>query len=240
VASRTHGRIRDLVPANTLGQNTAAVLVDAVFFRAAWEEPFSARATATAPFTRAPGHPVPVRMMNLTTDLPYSETRDAQVVSLRYADARHSLVVILPRATNGLSALEARLTPGTLNGWLSGLSPRSVRLALPRFTMTHSERLDAALAAMGMPAAFDPAAADFSGIAPARRLWISAVLHRAFVAVDETGTEAAAATAVEMLMEMVVQHAHPSPFIADHPFLFLIRDDRTGVILFMGRVADPS
>jgi serpin B len=149
-------------------------------------------------------------------------------------------VILLPDSVDGLPALEERLTVESLEGWLGALSPMRLHVYLPRFRITSSYGLKAVLAAMGMPNAFDPATADLSGIAaPAstggERLFLGAAVHKAFIAVDEEGTEAAAATGVTVGVTSL-----PPTFSADHPFLYLIRDTATGALLFLGRVERPA
>ena len=148
------------------------------------------------------------------------------------------MVVLLPRATDGLGRLESSLSLGKLDGWLSSLAQRRVEISLPRFKLTAEAELKDALSALGMPAAFIGGQADFSGITGNRDLVISAVVHKAFVEVEEKGTEAAAATGVVMARTSVAMA--PTIFRADHPFLFLIRDNRNGTILFLGPLRDPE
>jgi len=147
------------------------------------------------------------------------------------------MVVLLPKAKNGLSALEKTITQANLDEWIAALRRQDVVVFLPKFKMTSQFDLSATLGAMGMPLAFSNAA-DFSGMTGARDLMISNVIHKAFVDVNEEGTEAAAATAVVMRLTAAAPTPVPT-FRADHPFLFLIRDRRSGSILFIGRVANP-
>jgi len=154
-----------------------------------------------------------------------------------------SMIVFLPNDVNGLLAFEQSLTASNMQKWLSQLKPVSrVILTLPKYKVTQQFELAGVLGAMGMPTAFKLGAADFSGMTGDRELFISAVIHKAFVDVDEAGTEAAAATAVVMVGSAMraPDPTPPTEFRADHPFLFLIRDNRSGSILFMGRVADPT
>ena len=174
--------------------------------------------------------------MHRTGDFRYSEGDGRQVLELPYEGNDLAMVIILPREADGLGALEATLSSQNLEAWLAGLRRQKVRIALPRFTMTSSFRLEKALKSLGMTDAFT-GRADFSGMNGRGGLFISAVIHKAFVDVNEEGTEAAAATAVVMM-----KSAAPKPpviFQADHPFLFLIRDNASGSILFMGRLMDP-
>jgi serpin B len=151
------------------------------------------------------------------------------------------MIVLLPRERTGLPALEKTMTPANLRTWLGELSGSSkVILTLPKFKMTQDFELGGMLSAMGMPDAFEKARADFSGMTGKRDFWIGAAVHKAYIDVNEEGTEAAAATGIVMqTMAMAVQQP-PIVFRADHPFVFLIRDNRSGGILFMGRVTDPT
>jgi serpin B len=155
-----------------------------------------------------------------------------------------SMLILLPDAIDGLPALERSLTAANLEKWAASLSyADQVIVSLPRFKITQQFELNSTLAKLGMKAAFDASAADFSGITGDKSLFISAAIHKAYIDVDENGTEAAAATAVIMAATaMAPQYAPPPPivFTADHPFLFLIRENSSGAILFMGRVADPT
>ncbi|MBM4372119.1 MAG: serpin family protein, partial [Deltaproteobacteria bacterium] len=194
---------------------------------------------------------VRVKMMNQTGKYSLLEEPDFQALALPYAGDALSMVVILPRAADGLAALEAALTPTALAGHLAMLDPMirsegkpTVVVGLPRFEATAAFSLGEVLVAMGMRDAFDETRADFTGMngagpADPEALHISAVVHKAWVKVDEQGTEAAAATAVVMTARSAA--TSPTPvFRADHPFLFLIRDNGTGAILFLGRVIDPT
>jgi serpin B len=161
-----------------------------------------------------------------------------QILSLPYEGGDLSMVVVLPKAKDGLAELERGLSTANLEAWTSSLSRREVDVYLPKFTMTSEFQLNEVLHKMGMIDAFTEAA-DFSGMNGRKDLFISAVLHKAFVDVNEEGTEAAAATAV--VMEFMSVGPQPTPvFRADHPFLFMIRHNKTGAVLFMGRVVNPQ
>jgi len=243
VAERTEQRIRDLLPPNSIVPATRLVLANAVYFLGTWTHQFQPSRTADLPFHVDGGRPVPVPTMRQTEDFGFAEVPDATLLELPYRGDELSMVIILPTAVNGLPALEQSLSVERLEG---GALPRTnVSVSLPRFTIDPAQPLPLGqvLQAMGMPLAFDAERADFTGIAtppdPAQRLLISDVFHKAFVSVDEEGTEAAAATAVVM-MEGAGRPAEPRSFVADHPFLFLIRDTRSRAILFLGRVVSPQ
>jgi serpin B len=176
----------------------------------------------------------------------YAEPGDIQILRMPYRGDRLSMVVLLPKARDGLASLETALTADRLREWLAGVYEREVIVYFPRFKMETSFDLTETLKAMGMPDAFAPKDADFmkmieftTQLVPEVRIWIDAVLHKAYVVVNEKGTEAAAATAVIMNTFTTSIPEPPPVFRADHPFLFLIRDDVSGSILFLGRVMSP-
>ncbi|MGO8901963.1 MAG: serpin family protein, partial [Isosphaeraceae bacterium] len=161
-------------------------------------------------------------------------------LELPYGNGDLSTVVVLPDEIDGLSALEQKLSYESLTRWTNGLQKRKVQVFLPRFKLTSEFSLSTVLAAMGMPLAFDRKRADFTGIGTEEELYISAVLHKAYVDVNEEGTEAAAATGVVMAVRAAMIPREPPLFRVDHPFLFLIVDNRTKSILFLGRVVNPK
>lgn len=178
-------------------------------------------------------------MMYQRADFKHCHVDDVQVLRLPYGiNGRLSMVVLLPDRVDGLSALEDRLVAGTLGTWLSERPFQDVHVHFPRFELkTEYRELITVLRSMGMVAVFDGNAADLSGITRSERLWLDAVAHKAFVRVSERGTEAAAATAEGA---MGGDPPKPAVFCADHPFVFLIHDDRSGAILFLGRLANPA
>jgi serpin B len=182
--------------------------------------------------------------MHLTDGFDYFDGGTFQALAIPYESGELSMIVFLPKEISGLPALEESLTASNMKQWLGQLKwVPEVILTLPKFQMTRQFGLAGTLGAMGMPQAFDANAADFSGMTGKRELFISAVIHKAFIDVNEKGTEAAAATAVVMQRAMAMppnRRLPPPVFRADHPFVFLIRDNRSGGILFMGRVADPT
>jgi serpin B len=213
------------------------VLTNAIYFKGFWASQFSAKVTREAPFHVTAKREVAVPMMSQTETFGYLDGGDFQALDLPYRGGELSMVVLLPKAVDGLAALEKKFTPPAFDEWTRRMRHQEVETALPRFKVTAEFRLDGTLAEMGMQRAFSPTGADFSAMTGQRDLFISVVVHKAFVDVNEEGTEAAAATGVGMALT-----AMPAPapvFRADHPFLFLIRHDRTGAILFMGRVVDP-
>jgi serpin B len=238
VEEQTKGRIKDLLKPQHIDARTVLILTNAIYFKALWASPFSAQLTRPGDFQVAAGEKVQAQLMNLTGRFRYAEDSTAQALELPYQGGNLSMVVVLPSAGDGLGALEASLSPAKLEGWVNTLSQRRVQVILPRFTLTAECELKDALSALGMPAAFSGGEADFSGINGSRDLAISAVVHKAFVEVDEKGTEAAAATGVVMARASLAL-GPPLVFRADHPFFFMIRDNSSGSILFMGRLVRP-
>jgi serpin B len=234
----TKEKIQNLLPAGSLGAQTRLVLTSAIYFYGKWQDPFVTSHTQPAPFTLPAGAATQANFMNQTSDFGYTETPSAQILEMRYAGTGMAFDVLLPTTLTGLPNLEKSLTPGNLAGWLGHLTTRNVQVSLPKFRAESQFSLRKALSTMGMPTSFT-GKADFSGIDPKRSLAISEVVHKAFVDVSEQGTEAAAATGITMHATAMRMPERAVVFRADHPFLFLIRDTRTGVILFIGRLMDP-
>jgi serpin B len=236
VEDETEGRIQDLIPSGLIDTLTRLVLTNAIYFNAAWAEPFEPDMTEDGPFYLLDDGEVLVPMMRQTTSLPYYAGEGYQAVELFYDGYELSMVILLPEQ-GGLEAFEGSLDADQLLSIIQNLEHQHVALTMPRFEFNAEFNLKEALATLGMAQAFTDAA-DFSGMTGNRELLISEVVHKAFVSVDEAGTEAAAATAV--IMEVTGAPAEPVQVTLDHPFLFLIRDIETGAILFLGRVVDPS
>jgi serpin B len=216
------------------------VLVNAIYFYGKWLTPFQPKDTSKATFQSGPGKSEDVPMMSQTSRFPYADLDSVQVLELPYQGDELSMLIVLPKAKDGLTALESGLSSKTIDEWTSRLAPTEVEVHFPKFKMTWgTENLTGALETLGMKDAFDASTANFAGMdGNPHNLFIGMVLHKAFIDVKEEGTEAAAATAVGM---MAMGAPMPKPeFIADHPFLFLIQDNKTGSILFMGRLVDPN
>lgn len=248
VEAQTERRIQALVPPGGVTGETRLALVNAIYFLGDWQEPFTREATRPEAFRLTAAKSVEVPTMHSVRSQRFVAADEVKALSLPYAGGSLSMLLLLPDAADGLSALESALTAEKVDALVRALAPVKVVVSLPKFEVNPAEslRLAAVLKSMGMPLAFDRQKADFTGIANPSdlrdRLCIGDVFHKAFVKVDEKGTEAAAATAVVM---MRAGSAAPKPetlaeFKADHPFLFLIRDEATGLVLFMGRVADPT
>jgi serpin B len=237
VEEQTKGKIKDLLKPQNIDARTVLILTNAIYFKALWASPFAPQRTRPDDFYTLASEKVRVDMMHLSGRFRYTDDDKAQTLELPYQGGSLAMVIVLPRARDGLTQLEASLSLAKLEASLKTLAARRVEISLPRFKLTAECELKDALGALGMPIAFG-GNADFSGMTGTRELAISAVLHKAFVEVDEKGTEAAAATGVVM-SRMSVAVTPPPVFRADHPFLFLIRDNRNGSILFMGRLARP-
>jgi serpin B len=243
VAQKTEDKIVDLIAPGILTTDTRLVLTNAIYFKGAWAVPFATAATRDEEFLVSATRSVKAPAMHRTGGFNYLDGGAFQALELPYGGDELSMVVFLPKEPNGLPSFEQAPLDRLLSEWLGGLSlyPRVV-VTLPKFTIRAMVSLKPVLQAMGMKRAFD-SAADFSGMSGGKDFSLSAVLHQAFVAVDENGTEAAAATAVVAPTTSARQPSEPPPLIvfrADHPFMFLIRENRSGIILFMGRVVDPS
>jgi serpin B len=239
VGQKTKGKITDLIPQGMLTPMTRLVLVNAIYFKGRWSTQFKKTSTTNAPFSVTGVRKVQAPLMNITENFNYAEPEGLQVLELPYVGNDVSMVVLLPRENDGLKTLENSLTAPKLYEWLGLLHSQKVNVFLPKFKLTDQFSLVKTLASMGMLAPFSPQA-DFSGMDGGHDLFISDVVHKAYVDVNEEGTEAAAATGVGM-HALAVRRPEPVPvFRADHPFIFLIRDTRSGSILFLGRLVDPT
>jgi serpin B len=244
VADKTRDRIRDLIPQGVIDGGTRVVLTNAVYFKGSWMYQFNDAATSEGDWHGMDNTVTQVPMMHQTESFDYGAGYGCSAISLPYSDGMSSMLIMLPDGDIG--EFESNLDQETLDAIRDGLFYSRVQLfysrvqlTMPSFEFTSSFGLKETLESMGMTDAFDPASADFTGFTGAMDLYISAVIHKAFVKVDETGTEAAAATAVVMALTSAPPQ-DPVILTLDRPFLFMVVDDLTGSILFMGRVADPS
>jgi serpin B len=244
VSDQTKGRITDLIPQGAIDALTRLVLTNAIYFNAAWENPFDKKMTANGPFYLLDGGQVTVPMMRQAESFGYTEGGGYQAVELRYdigdlsEGGALSMVILLPGAGN-FEAFEEGLQAPQVDAIINDLKNTRVTLTMPQFEFKSQFSLKDTLAGMGMRDAFSPDDADFSGMTVNPELFISDVVHKAFVAVDEAGTEAAAATAV-IVGTTSVPTEPPVEVTIDRPFIFLIRDIDTGAILFVGRVLNPA
>ena len=237
ISDRTREKIPELLSQGAIRPDTRLVLTNAIYFKGTWVDAFDPKRTRDLPFHLTPEKSIQTPMMFRDGKYAYAETEDIQALELPYRGEDLSMVVVLPKQVDGLTALERSLTPDALAEWTQSLASSEVDVYLPKFTFRDQSTLNGVLAQMGMTDAFG-SGADFSGMTGRRDLYLSVVVHEAFVEVNEEGTEAAAATGVVATLTSL-RPAQPV-FRADRPFLFLIRERATGAILFMGRVADPK
>lgn len=239
VKRKTGGKIEKIL--DGLNPNSVCVILNAIYFKGVWEKQFDRNATRDAPFTVSPTRRVTVPLMYQHGSFTALAEKEFQAVSLPYRGNGLSMVVLLPRAVDGLPGLEKQVTGQNLKSWLAKLDRqprRKMHLYLPKFRLTTDYDLAKPCADMGMKDAFSPKRADFRGMGWKKGdLWISQIRHKAFMEVNEEGTEAAAATGVEIATKAFIPEQE---FRADHPFLFIIRDARSGAILFLGRMVDPA
>jgi serpin B len=240
VEDKTMGKIKELVAPDDLGKLTRLVLCNSIYFKGTWLLQFKVSDTEFAPFHVSTNKTVTVPMMFQKSKfkMAWNENDFVEILELPYSGNELSMIILLPVEDTDmeLTKLEKKLTLGNLRVWLAKIdrtAPEEVSVRLPRFTTTQSYHLKPVLKSMGMLSAFD-GTADFSGIDGTTGLFVSDVLHKAFVGVDEAGTEAAAATVVPLT------RGGPYPFIVDHPFIFLIRENGSSSILFIGRIVDPT
>lgn len=236
VSDQTEGKIEKLVPVEVLTPATVLVLTNAIYFNAAWRDPFEPNSTQDGSFTLTDGTTVTVPMMHGNPEMPFVKGDDYAAVALPYDGDELSMVMILPDV-GALDTFEASLDAAKLDGIIAGMSEHMVDITMPKFKFEYELGLKETLKAMGMEIAFESGVADFTGINSKGQPYIQDVLHKAFIGVNEAGTEAAAATAVIIGDESAPE---PASIALDHPFLFVIRDNLTGSILFVGRVADPT
>jgi serpin B len=247
VESKTNQRIQNLLAAGQVTDATRLILVNAIYFKGNWAEKFDAQATTPAPFQLSGVKTVSTPFMHKSFargEAGYAEISGTpaplQILVLPYQGKSLQMVMLLPKSPSGVADLEKNLTAEQWESWLGQLRwDAKVEVALPKFKLNARYGLTSPLQALGMTDAFNATQADFSGMTKPSYLSISDVVHQAFVEVNEEGTEAAAATGV--IMSLAMEVAGPTPvFRADHPFLFLIRDQQSGTILFMGRLASPE
>lgn len=235
VESQTNSKIKDLIKPGMLDSMTSLLLINAIYFKGNWTIRFEESNTRESDFWIDPGASVKVPMMTRLDHYKYMESDSIQMLEFSYKGNDLSMVVILPKSKNGLSTVEASFNMENLSSWLSGLKMHKVEVFLPKFKITGEFDLDDTLSSLGMPDAFNRKTADFSGIGGTKNLFISSAIHNAYVEVNEEGTEAAGASSTELQTLSM-----PIVFQADHPFIFLIRENRTGSILFIGRILNPK
>ena len=252
VEDKTNGKIKGLLQPADVDALTRLVLVNAIYFKGAWMHPFEANRNLNAEFHAADGSAIPAVLMHNGLQAKYADITDGtapcQILSLAYSNDSTgrtpqgvSFIAILPHAGTDLNTVANSLTAEQLDRWLGNLAETRVNVYLPKFKVEERYSMAGMLSDLGVKDAFNPKLADFSGMDGDTDLAISKVIHQTFVDLDENGTEAAAATASVLLFTGATTSSTPEPkFRADHPFLFLIRDDATGSILFLGQLARPA
>ena len=236
VSEETEERIQDLIPECVIDALTRLVLANAIYFKASWSEQFEEAKTQTQDFHLLDGSVVSVPMMHQTATFRYGESEGVQAVELPYVGDQVAMLILMPQS-GGFESFESSLTPEVLQSLIASMEPRQLALGMPKYEIRSSFGLVPALAQLGMSTAFG-SEADFSGIDGTRDLYISDVVHQAFVSVDEAGTEAAAATAV--IIGVTAMPMAPFELTLDRPFVFFLRDVQTGAILFAGRLVNPA
>jgi serpin B len=240
VEKQTQDRIQNLIAPGVLTAATELVLTNAIYFKGSWAAPFEKAATEEQVFHLSTGGEAKAAMMHRTANYRYAEGADFQAVKLPYAGNELAMIILLPHAADGLPQLEKEFVSSTkLSVYLDKFDDEKVAVSIPKFRMTDSFELAPALISLGMEDAFG-GRADFSGMTGMKGLYLSNVIHKAFIEVNEEGTEAAAATAPVMVGSIAFRPQPPKVFDANRPFLIVIRDEKSGAILFMGRLAKPD
>lgn len=241
IEEQTNGKIKELIPSGVLNPMSRAVLTNAIYFKGTWEWEFDKSRTYDDDFKLAGGNSIKVQMMHMSPEkarFNYAYLDNLQILELPYKDGKISMLILLPKES--LDSLAANFTAEKLNDYKAAMNEQSLdNIYIPKFEFDTKYFMKDTLSALGMPTAFSINNADFSGIAQAEQLYISQVIHQAYVKVDEKGTEAAAATAVGM-EAMASAPSEKKIFRADHPFVFVIQNKETGNILFMGRFSEPA
>ncbi len=240
VANQTNDKILDLIPKGIIDSMTRLVLTNAIYFKANWSQQFESESTYEQDFNLTSTQSIKAKMMHQTSNFNYMENNNLQMLEMDYLGNDLSMLVILPK--DNINNLQSSINLQNLESWKKEMNPEEVQVSFPRFKFETKYLMADDLKEMGMPTAFS-GLADFSGMDGAKDLYIGQVIHQAFVNVSESGTEAAAATAVVM-RAMSAEPGAPSPppkiFNANHPFIFLIQEKSTGTILFMGKVENPN
>lgn len=238
VKEQTRGRIESIL--DRLDPQAILVLVNAVYFQGPWKEPFNPQRTQPGPFHLPDGRTVTLPMMAQGGHYRYYEEEGLQAIRLPYGEGRVGLYIFLPGESSSLDEFMQGLSAEKWERWLAGFSGQQGSIALPRFGLEYEARLNDALTALGMGIAFDQDRADFHGLSPiAEPIWIGEVKHKTFLQVDEEGTEAAGATAVEVRAGSAAPET-PFTMVVDRPFFCAIQDDQTGSILFLGSIVEPQ
>jgi serpin B len=240
VEQQTKNRIKDLMPPGSIDKMTRLVLANAIYFKADWLAPFRTNLTHPALFYLGSAGMVNVPFMAKQSAFRYAAMPTFKMLELPSKGNELSMLVMLPDARDGLTGLEKELSGAKLEAWTSALRSTEVSVFLPRFKMVFQLKLNDAMKALGMKNAFSATLADFSAMTGKPDLYISEAIHKAFVEVNEEGTEAAAATGIVMAPTSAARPREIPVFRADHPFLYVIRHNASGAILFLGRLSNPK
>ncbi|GJL65614.1 MAG: serine/threonine protein kinase [Nitrospirales bacterium] len=238
VQQMTHGRITDLIPSGKLDALTRLLLVTATHYKGIWAKPFNTHETQPSRFWHSLTDSTSIPLMTQQHRFPYADTEDFQILELPYVQNHLSMIFLLPKNQENLTEREIPFKNPKLEKWIESLKPRFVKASIPRFQMSAGFDLSQTLSSMGMPLAFDQQA-DFSGMSDAVDLRLAAVFHKGFIEVNEEGTEAAGSTGAVMEGRSLPT-VPPVVFRADHPFFFIIRENHSGLMLFLGKVSNPS
>ncbi len=238
VSDKTHGKITEIV--DSISPDTILFLINAIYFKGQWSKQFDPVKTKEEPFKTAAGNTKRLPMMTQSGKYQYFESPGFQGVSLPYGNGRVSMYVFLPVEGKTLNDLHRELSAANWEKWMDEFAETDGQISLPRFKLEYEITLNDALKALGMESAFEPGRADFSGMAEdSGRVYISKVKHKTFAEVNEEGTEAAAVTSTEMRTTSAMRPRKAFRMVVDHPFFFVIRDNETGAVLFMGSILDP-
>lgn len=239
VSKNTKKRINDFLPDGSINSLTRLVLTNAVYFKGKWSTQFQKKATKQDKFWLSPETSVKTAMMGLSGEsFRYAENDQAQILELPYKGDDLSMLIVLPREKD-IQQIERSISEPVLKQWEAVMASQPVDVYIPKFKFDSDYQMNGVLVEMGMKSAFDANSADFSGMTEHANLYIDQVFHKAWIDVNEEGTEAAAATALVMVPTSALLPPEPKLFRADHPFIFMILDRKTKHILFMGRVSDP-
>ena len=239
-SEKTHGKIEEVLTPDAVDASTFLVITNSIYFNGSWTVPFPEEGTVNHDFWKRPSESVKTDFMRVQDRFDYASLDGVQIIRMPYVGDRLSMLVILPNDRDGIGSLESGVSAGQMAQWKQSMQSHEVNVFMPKFTMETSYSLPAYLSSLGMVDVFDDSLADLSGIAPVEPngLYVSEAIHKAYVDVNEVGTEAAAITAV--VLDFTSAQPPPPMFIANHPFIFIIQDDESGAILFMGRLSDPT
>ena len=239
-SEKTHGKIEEVLTPDAVDASTFLVITNSIYFNGSWTVPFPEEDTVNHDFWKRPSESVKTDFMRVQDRFDYASLDGVQIIRMPYVGDRLSMLVILPNDRDGIGSLESGVSAGQMAQWKQSMQSHEVSVFMPKFTMETSYSLPAYLGSLGMVDVFDGGLADLSGIAPVDlgALYVSEATQVAYVDVNEVGTEAAAITAGVLTLTSV--QPPPPMFIANHPFVFIIQDDESGAILFMGRLSDPT